>query len=348
MAEAISILMKEDYTVEIVKEYLTEYPDMPTLTVAKMIYKNHPLDFKNVEGIRNKVRYYRNEKDRDKNGEFYGGEGFKRTAQQKMDALKQKHCKIPETDYEELAPYKIPTANNRILSLSDVHLPYHDPDAIRLAIEYAKNELNPNVIYLNGDIMDVYQASRFTKDRRLRDLAGELEMTREFLDYINQEFPKAKKYYKMGNHEDRWEIFLKSKAPELLGIDEFQLSTLLRFGEKGYQLIKSKQFVFAGKLAILHGHEVFAGLGGQVNPARTIFTRAISNTLIGHHHRTSEHSEKDIRGNIISTFSQGCLCGLRPEYMPHNKWNSGFAFVEVDKDGGFQLDNFRIVKGKVR
>ena len=336
----------KDYRTEIVKEYLEKYPEMPTMTLAKMVYKNHEVDFNDLTSVRNRVRYLRKEKT-SVNAKYKGKE-YERTEEQKKDALHQKHLKIPETDYEEIPPYQIPKGNNRILCLSDVHLPYHDPKAIELTIEYAKKKLNPNVIYLNGDIMDVYQASRFTKDRRLRDLQGELEITREFLDYINEQFPKAKKYYKMGNHEDRWESFLKSKAPELLGIPEFKLPVLLKFGEKGYQHIHSKQFTYAGKLAILHGHEVFAGFGGQVNPARTIFTRAISSTLIGHHHRTSEHSEKDLRGNIISTFSQGCLCGLRPEYMPHNKWNHGFAFIEVDNDGGFQLDNLRIVKGKVR
>ncbi|UII79989.1 metallophosphoesterase [Flagellimonas sp. CMM7] len=334
------------YTTEIVKDYCEEYRDMPSKTLARMILKNHPLDFEKLESVRTLVRRVRNERGVPEISET---KHLTRTPKQIQQARQQKDWHdIPETDYEELAPYEIPSGNNRILSLSDVHLPYHDPKAIELTIEYAKKHLNPNVIYLNGDIMDVYQASRFTKDRRLRDLAGELDITRDFLDYINEQFPKAKKYYKIGNHEDRWESYLKSKAPELLGIDEFQLSILLRFGEKGYQLIKSKQFVFAGKLAILHGHEVFAGFGGQVNPARTIFTRAISSTLIGHHHRTSEHTEKDIRGNIISTFSQGCLCGLRPDYMPHNKWNHGFAFIETEKDGGFQLDNLRIVKGKVR
>jgi len=336
---------EKKYTTQIVKEYCEENTTIPTKTLARMILKNHPLDFTKLETVRSLVRTVRQEHQFGQPDTKH----LKRTKEQIQNARKQKDWhEIPDSDYEELPPYIIPKGNNRILSLSDVHIPYHDKKAIELTIDYAKKKIDPNVIYLNGDIMDVYQGSRFIKDRRLRDLAGELDMTRDFLDYINEQFPKAKKYYKIGNHEERWETYLKSKAPELLGIDEFQLSVLLKFGEKGYQLIKSKQFAFAGKLAILHGHEVFAGFGGQVNPARTIFTRAISNTLIGHHHRTSEHNEKDIRGNIISTFSQGCLCGLRPEYMPHNKWNHGFSFIEVDKDGGFQLDNLRIIKGKVR
>lgn len=338
---------KRDYRHSMVVEYCEDNPKMPTATLARMILKNHPLDFSTVDSLRSRIRTIRNEHSEAANKKENAH--LKRTEKQKhMAQSNQDWHDLPETDYTEIEPYEIPKGNNRILVLSDVHVPYHDPKAIVLATEYAKKHLNPNVIYLNGDIMDVYQASRFVKDRRLRDLAGELELTKQFLDYINKQFPKAKKYYKMGNHEDRWEIYLKSHAPALLGIDEFKLGVLLRLGEKGYQVIDSKQFTYAGKLNILHGHEVFAGFGGQVNPARTIFTRAKASTLIGHHHRTSEHNEKDIRGNIITTFSAGCLCGLRPEYMPHNNWNTGFAFVEIDKDGGFQLDNLRIINGKVR
>jgi hypothetical protein len=92
----------------------------------------------------------------------------------------------------------------------------------------------------------MYQASRFTKDRRLRDLAGELEMTREFLKLVQGMF-KCPIYFKIGNHEARWEHYLQLKAPELLGIDDFKLEQILRFREFGVTLVKDKQIAMAGK-----------------------------------------------------------------------------------------------------
>ena len=68
---------------------------------------------------------------------------------------------------------------NNILVLSDIHIPYQDNKALELAINYGI-ENKVNAIYLNGDTIDMYQGSRFIKDRRLRDLAGELELTRQF------------------------------------------------------------------------------------------------------------------------------------------------------------------------
>jgi len=49
---------------------------------------------------------------------------------------------------------------------------------------------------------------------------------------------------------------------------------------------------------------------------------------------------------MYTTFASGCLCELQPAYMPHNQWNHGFAFVEVDGDD-FHLRNLRIHNGKV-
>jgi hypothetical protein len=76
--------------------------------------------------------------------------------------------------------------------------------------------------------------------------------------------------------------------------------------------------------------------------------KAKAHCVIGHHHQTSEHSEKDMHGNVITTFSTGCLCGLSPEYLPYNKWNLGWMFVERDEEGEVQVRNLRYVDGKVK
>jgi hypothetical protein len=192
----------------------------------------------------------------------------------------------------------------------------------------------------------MYQASRFIKDRRLRDLAGELEMTREFLKMLQGMF-KCPIYFKIGNHEARWEHYLMLKAPELLGVDDFKLEQLLRFREFGVTLVKDKQIAMAGKLPILHGHEWYGGFAPPVNPARGLFLKAKESALVGHHHKTSEHTEKTLNGNVITTWSTGCLCGLEPEYAPYNGYNHGFAHVMVNKDQTYNVKNIRIINYKI-
>ena len=329
------------YKSEIVIEYCEKFPYMSTRALSRLIYEQNKLDFAVPNSARTLIQRVRGECSQYSFKDTVHLHTDKKT---KMKRMKNKHV-LPESDYDEVEVFAIPTGYKRVFCLSDVHIPYQDNRAIEAAVGYAK-KWNPDVIYLNGDIMDVYQGSRFVKDRRMRDLAGELQLTGEFLDWIKGEFPKAKVYYKMGNHEERWETYLKTHAPELLGISEFNLDTLLKFGERGIGLVKSRQYARAGKLYILHGHELFRGFGGQVNPARTAFLRTMHNVIVGHHHQTSEHTEKTIDGSIITTYSQGCLCGLKPDYMPNNKWNHGFALIEMNNEN-YKLENYRIVRGEV-
>jgi predicted phosphodiesterase len=323
----------------IVINYLEKHPKMATQTLAKLIYAEHSLDFKNVDAVRNCIRIIRGEHSQSK-----GIKKFIRTAEEKKSS--NGWNKLPESDYKEQLPFIMPKGNNRILILSDIHLPYHDVDALSIALEWAYDH-NPNAIILNGDTMDMYQASRFIKDRRLRDLSGEIDMTRDFLRQLRDEFD-CPIYFKIGNHEARWENYLKTVAPELLGIADFELKSILRFGELGVTEIKDKQIIKAGNLNIMHGHEFGQSVFSPVNVARGLYVRAKANAIIGHHHATSEHSEKDLQGNVVTTWSMGSLCGLSPEYMPYNKWNHGFAFVTTFDNGDFEVKNLRIINGKVR
>lgn len=172
-------------------------------------------------------------------------------------------------------------------------------------------------------------------------------MLKAYLDALRGAFPNAKMYFKQGNHDDRLERYLMVKAPELYGMADFEIDAIAEFGARGIEYIKDKRTVKAGKLNILHGHELKGGLIPPVNVARGIYLRTNDNTVVGHWHRTSHHQEKDINGNVTSCWSVGCLSELNPEYMPNNRWNHGFAFITVGDDGTFDIENKMIIKGKV-
>jgi predicted phosphodiesterase len=329
------------YKKDIVVSYIEKFPKSSTMAISRLLKKDYPIDFDSVENARNMVRRYRGENGINNSKTTIVGE---RTEQQKKQFM-SKRIELPESDYEKCEPFVIPKGQNNILVLSDIHFPYQDNKALELAINYGL-EKNVNAVYLNGDTIDMYQASRFTKDRRLRDLAGELEMVRGFLNSL-QELFKCPIYFKIGNHEKRYEDFLMLKAPELLGIDDFKLEQILRFREYGVTLVKDKQMALAGKLPILHGHEWYGGFAPPVNPARGLFLKAKESALVGHHHRTSEHTEKTLGGKVVACHSTGCLCGLEPEYAPYNNYNHGFARIEVFADGNYEVENIKIINYKI-
>lgn len=251
---------------------------------------------------------------------------------------------IPESDSNLFKPYKLPKANDNILFLSDIHLPYHDIEAITLALDYGKKN-KINTIYLNGDIMDFYKASFHEQDPKKRDLAYEFDVCRNFIDLLKKNFPNAKVFYKEGNHEQRWERYLRVKAPIILDMDEFRLDIILKLREKGVEFIPNKQLVQAGKLNMIHGNE-YKG-GGGINVSRTLWLRAGENVIAGDKHKTQTGIKTTIGKTVHGTFSVGCMCELNPDYMPFNEWNLGFAHIIIEPNGMFQVKNMMIINGKI-
>ena len=254
---------------------------------------------------------------------------------------------LPETDETEWLPYDIPASVTRLLILSDVHIPYHNVEAVTLALQYGKDR-NANGIMLNGDILDFYGLSTFEKDPRKRRFSAELEMGRQFLSILRKEFDGVPIYFKLGNHCERYERYLRIKAPELLDVAEFRMDVLLKFGELGVELIDDKRIIKFGNLNIMHGHEFGKSVFSPVNPARGLYMRGKENCIAGHNHQTSSHVEPSMNGHVVNTWSTGCLCELHPSYMPINKWNLGFAYAEREQDNGFTVHNHTIIKGKIR
>lgn len=239
-------------------------------------------------------------------------------------------------------PYKIP-GPNKVLILSDVHVPFHDEQALQLALKGSK----PDIILLNGDQIDFYSVSRWEREPTTGLLQKEITLTGKFLKYLRSRFPKAEIIWKDGNHEERWCKFLSSKAPELHGLECLQFPALFNFHNLGIHYVTDKKPILLGKLPVLHGHEYNFPIQNPVNPARGLFLKAKTSAMCGHMHTTSSHAEKTLLGEIHSTFSVGCLCNMLYRYSPINNHNHGFARVDIANDNGFHVNNYKVIRGKV-
>ncbi len=323
---------------EIIEQYVRKFPDTPNLTLAKKIMKDKPELFTSVDNIRRTIRVLKGasgEKDMK-----YAIDDLKENRDDKKNPFK-----LPESDYKEWSMFYIPKSIKKLLILSDVHLPYHDLEALNTSIQKGVDEQVDGIL-LNGDLIDFHTLSRFIKDPSARSFWDEIELTREFLQTLRNIFPNAHIYYKIGNHEERWENYMRIKAPEILDCKDFKLDVILRLAELGIHYIDDKRIIDYIGLLILHGHEFFGAPSQAVNPARGLFLKSYTSSMMGHLHKTSEHTEYTLKGDIKTTWSLGCLCGLNPEYARINKWNHGFAIVD-NESGIFRVKNYRIFKGKL-
>lgn len=234
----------------------------------------------------------------------------------------------------------------RALILADSHIPYHDQTALDAALEYGL-EHSADFILLNGDIADCFSVSFWENDPRQRCFPVERDAVRSFLRALRSRFPKARIVYKLGNHEERYIRYMMRKAPELLGLAEFEFQNVFGLPELKIQFVDGMRPIRLGKLNVIHGHEYRFAISNPVNPARGFFLRAKTHCLGGHLHQSSQHSEKNLEQKVVSTWSTGCLCDLHPDYRPLNGWNHGFAFVEVARDGVFNVANLKVIEGKV-
>lgn len=316
---------------DIVREYVDKFPQMPNLKLARIIYKDHNLTFNNVDAVRSIIRG------------VTGKRGAKNTVAvtHPQGEKKKNPYNLPDSDETAYEPYRI--TGKRIAVFSDIHFPYHSIDALTAAITYCKKE-KPDVLLLNGDVIDCHLLSRFVKDPKQRSFAGELDTMKAGIEAMQKQL-KCRIIFKIGNHEERYNHFLLMKAHELDGVEEFELENIIKKRVE-CEFVTNKRIMKAGGLNIIHGHEFVQGMFNPVNVARGLYLRGKTSALQGHNHQTSEHTETDMNGHITTTWSVGCLSELHPAYMPINKWNHGFAIVEVDGDR-FEVRNKRVYKGQV-
>jgi predicted phosphodiesterase len=317
------------------------FPDAGNRTLAKALHEQHPFQFKSLENARNAVR------------DYHGNMGKASVRQANARGTFRPGRKpgelppLPTSEAKEWLPYELDA--RRVLVLSDLHLPHHSVEAIELALAFG-DTFKPDAVLLNGDVFDFYMLSRFDKNTSALKVSGELDKGRELFAHLRQRYPRAKLVFKLGNHDERWAKYINDVAPLLADVpgimDGWQGAAGIHANK--VDVVGDHRPVMLGKLPVLHGHELGRGISSPVNPARGAFLRAHHTILVGHSHQTSSHADTNLWHSETQCWSTGCLCTLTPDYARVNRWNMGFAAVEVHKNGGFDVSNMRIANGAVR
>ena len=251
---------------------------------------------------------------------------------------------LPESFEEEFEDFHIPARFKNVLVMADIHLPYHNIAALEEAIGYAVIK-NVDAILLNGDIMDCYQLSIFNPDPRKRKFWEEIEAFKQLIRVL-KDATGAKIFFKLGNHEERYEKIMIRQCPVFLDIAEFDFENILGCRDLDVTVIKDQRRVYVGKLVVLHGHEI--GLhSAVVNPARSLFLKTQKSAMCSHLHIPSQHTSKTVDDTIVSCWSTGYLGESHPRFRRINPWVHGVARIEKDEAGEFEVINLRLVKNKL-
>lgn len=316
---------------------------MPSAALAKLMYSERPEMFKNIEDARWYLR------------EIEGKTGAARIRKRENpDVVKHYTNKersttpyfIPTPDSKDLEPYRLPTSWNRFILAGDFHIPNHRQEPIEAMINYA-TERGIRKLYINGDLLDNTPFTRWMREPLDKgDVKRWFNMAKDFLRYLKQYFDEI--YFAEGNHDFWYKRYLMQKAPELFGDEYYELENRLGLAELGVKFISQNYLVKAGKLNIHHGHITFRGGGSYANAARMLYMKTKANMICSHVHVESSHTEPDLNDKIVTTFTTGCMCTLRPEYQPFGgKACHGFADITIKPNRDYSVNNIRIYKGQI-
>jgi predicted phosphodiesterase len=335
--------MKKKTKSELAQEVMLENPTITAnRTLAKVLLNKYPMLFADLEAARESIRY------------IQGKSGVKKHKQigdkipiflEKLNNERAKYDLDLRTQ-EDKTPYIFGENHNKALVVGDFHYPYTDIDSLTLALEYGFNE-GVDCIIINGDSLDFNTISRFVSKPNEMRVMEQIEGVKNLLAWMLNVMD-VKIVFHAGNHDKRIEDYVIRQAPELYLNNK--LEKLLMLEDMKIDYVQDYRFMKFGKLNIAHGHHIVKGIFAPVSPARGVFTKTNTSTLISHVHRTSEHMESDMNGNVLGCFSIGAMTTITPDYNPQvSKHNQGFAIVTKDPiTGDFEVNNKKIINKKIR
>jgi predicted phosphodiesterase len=229
--------------------------------------------------------------------------------------------------------------------LGDTHFPYEDKEAMEFFYAWlGDNRENVSRIFLNGDIIDSPQLSKFIKDPSDKDanIMTELSACKNFFERL-REITDCPIYYIPGNHCLRLDKYLKTKAPELYEV--VQLPELLEMDKYNVTYVPAKKDAFVQYGRTLIGHY------DKVSKHSAYTAKALAedfpgyNIVQNHTHRRGLFCKKG-----VWAVENSCLADEKQaDYVPGTpNWQKGWMIIKTDEDGDQQPEFVIISNGRLK
>jgi hypothetical protein len=232
------------------------------------------------------------------------------------------------------------TSNDYALVLGDIHFGSEDWDVLNIFLQ-AVEEIRPSTIVLNGDTLDMFAISRYSKDIRYNtSLLREREEFHKFL-YLLHEITSSYEtdiYETNANHsgdglEGRWWRYLSDRIGELGEIPE--IKEKLSYQSIFYPQAEWNKTKLVDYLEIVEGFIIMHGdvvrrHGGY--SARGLFEKWFTSIMCNHTHRIGMTPQRipsigSQKEKIIRVYENGCACNLKPLYASAANWQNAFSII---------------------
>jgi hypothetical protein len=232
------------------------------------------------------------------------------------------------------------SANKLALVIGDTHFGCEDQITIDLFLKTVE-ELSPELIVLNGDMMDFLAVSKYPKDIRYSySLSEERKRYHVFLKTLHE---ITSSYGSMiletnGNHsgsgvESRWMRYLSNQLGQIGDLND-AIEALsyenIFLPKKEWSRVKLVEHVQIGDdFFIMHG-DVVRKRGGMSGMG--MMDKLNTSVMMNHTHRGGM-SVKRLPGigtkkdKFIKCYENFCACSLSPVYASAPDWANGFSIV---------------------
>lgn len=276
--------------------------------------------------------------------EFKAAAGLDNTkGERKIQSAISKHASVDKLkEYNELKRgwdgKFLKPAGNRVQTIicgSDFHDKLCDPFHRAIFVDTVRR-VKPNKIVLNGDILDLYEFSKYTKDPRKIDIMSAINWAHEFLRDLREASPDSEIHWVEGNHENRLIKLLAEATPNLmpilselhgmdvgslLALDRFEVNyiskaNLATFNETDVKKEIAKNYYIAYDTVLFH-HFPYAkewGLAGTN----------------GHHHSHKCEVKFNALKGPYEWHQTGAGHIRNADYANGERWTNGFLLIHVD------------------
>ena len=257
---------------------------------------------------------------------------------------------------------------NRILSISDLHVPF------QLPIETFKDYRGMvDILVLNGDLIDNHSISKFPKAYRISPMEEIIEGRQYIIDLIEYIRPK-KVLATYGNHCVRFQAYMSKHLDadiaalmpntvlDLIFDDGFHHYDKRHHTKSWYEPIKDvfaeqgieveytgNWFCQIGKTIFAHPSAYSSGIMKTAEKALTFFknqgTIDFDSIVLGHTHRLGDYTLGE-----VTIYEQGCCCDVAANNYSNGRLvtpqTEGYIYVCQDSNGNIVREATKLVRIK--
>lgn len=215
---------------------------------------------------------------------------------------------------------------------SDFHIWPGDPSTCLRAFKKFVADIQPNIVILNGDVMDFPRISRHPQNwESAPDPQEEIEAAQDHLNDITQACSKrTRRLWTLGNHDARFESMIANSAPQYRGVKGVHLSDHFAGWEKAMSCFINEGLE-GGATMVKHR------LKGGMNATRANALNAGVSVVTGHLHSQNVRPLSDYNRFDRYGVDTGCVADKEHRAFSYTEdgpldWRSGFALLTY-KDG---------------